>query len=235
MAKATKVIHRIQPNEEELRLQDLKSIETKMLENKEAIEQLFEILMHLRDRGVLDMTDALFAQGDEVLDILIKTVDSEETTNTIKNLLLMLGTLGTLNVQQLEPLILKLNTGITRVAELDEKKEKAGYLTLLRELNDPDVKRAMAVGITFIKGIGESQDGFERNTQTPSEQEHSRNEKRNKAAKKGQRVKERKISSTNQYTGEGEKSGNSWMVIAAVISILSIPVTLSLKKDSGHK
>ena len=223
MAKATKVIHRIQPSEEELRQRDLASIETKLLENKEAIEELLEMLKHLNDRGVLEMGTSLFGQGDKVMDILVKTMDNKETTNTIKNLLLMLGTLGTLNVQQLEPLILKMNTGIARVAELDEEKEKAGYLTLLRSLNDPDVKRAMAVGITFMKGLGEKQDDLERTTQTPEEQVHNKNEKQKEDAKEGHGGNEPMSRLTVAHNkAKRDKGGNGWMLVAAGVSLISI-------------
>lgn len=41
----------------------------------------------------------------------MKKADTEETANTLKNLLLLFGTLGMLDVKQLEPLILKVNAG----------------------------------------------------------------------------------------------------------------------------
>lgn len=170
MAKATKVIHRMEISEEEIRQRDLEEIKTRLLENKTAIHEIFDLIEHLQKRGVLDMGTSLFAQGDKVLDVIVKTLDSKETTNSIKNLLLMVGTLGTLNVQQLEPLILKVNAGIAKVAELDEKREQEGYFTLLRSLNDPEVKRAMAVGAAFLKGLGVKQDDYERTTQKPEDQ-----------------------------------------------------------------
>ena len=106
MAKATKVIHRMEISEEEIRQRDLEELKTRLLENKEAIHEIFDMIEHMQKRGVLDMGTSLFAEGDKVLDVIVKTLDSKETTNSIKNLLLMVGALGTLNVQQLEPLIL---------------------------------------------------------------------------------------------------------------------------------
>jgi len=228
VAKATKVIHRIQPNEQEVRKAELESIENLLLENKEAIQETFKILHHLQDRGVLEMGTALFAQGDKVMDILVKTADSPETTNTLKNLLLMLGTLGTLNVQQLEPLILKVNTGIARVAELEEEEEKGGYLTLLRSLNDPDVKRAMAVGITFLKGLGEKQDDLERTTKTPEEQIHEQNKHTNRNV--GDEPTGIPNENEHETKRKKEKGGNGWMLVAAGVTLLSIPLSLALKK-----
>ncbi|MBM7649164.1 uncharacterized protein YjgD (DUF1641 family) [Bacillus ectoiniformans] len=225
MAKATKVIHRIQPSEEELRKSELESIETMLLSNKEAIQEAFKILHHLQDRGILQMGTALLSQGDKVLDILVKTADTPETANTLKNLLLMLGTLGTLNVQQLEPIILKVNTGIARVAELSEKDEKSGYLHLLKSLNDPDVKRAMAVGIAFLKGVGENQEPLERTTKTPEEHEHEKNEQLEDGSAErtvGHESTSIPTKENNENQKENKKTGKGWFVAAAGLSLLSI-------------
>ncbi|PPA70707.1 hypothetical protein C4B60_07880 [Jeotgalibacillus proteolyticus] len=240
MAKATRVIHRIQSSEEEIRKKELESLETLLLSNKEAIHESFKILNHLQDRGILEMGTALLSQGDKVLDILVKTADTPETANTLRNLLLMLGTLGTLNVQQLEPIILKVNTGIARVAELTEGEEKGGYFTLLRSLNDPDVKRAMAVGITFLKGLGEKQDNLERTTQTPEEQEHLKNEDLQDGSPRrsvGNEPSSIPSEENKRGTRKGSRSGRGkgWMLLAAGVSLLSIPVSLALSKDKVNR
>ncbi|KIL49127.1 hypothetical protein KR50_11620 [Jeotgalibacillus campisalis] len=236
MAKATKVIHRLQLSEEELRKSELESIESMLLANKEAIQETFKILNHLQDRGILEMGTALLSQGDKVMDILVKTADSPETTNTLKNLLLMLGTLGTLNVQQLEPLILKVNTGIARISELSEEDEKGGYFTLLRSLTDPDVKRAMAVGITFLKGIGEKQDDLERTTKTPEDQQHEQNDQ-DESDGVQRTVGSEPTSIPSEGTHDSKEKhaakrpgGKSWLLAAAGVSLLSIPLTLAIKK-----
>ncbi|KIL51906.1 hypothetical protein KP78_02760 [Jeotgalibacillus soli] len=225
MAKATKVIHRIEFSEEEQRQRDLRNIENTLLEHKEVIEETFGILKHMQDRGVLNLLNGLFAQGDKVLDILVKTADTPETANSLKNLLLMLGTLGTLNVQQLEPVILKMNTGIARVAELGEKEEKAGYRTLLRSLNDPEIKRAMAVGVAFLKGLGEKQDDLERTTQNPEDQAAQLY-----VGMEGSDITASKKTSRSSSSSKEESSGAGWMIAAAGITLLSIPLSRFLKK-----
>ncbi|TDL31410.1 DUF1641 domain-containing protein [Jeotgalibacillus sp. S-D1] len=236
MAKATKVIHRLERSEEDIRREELESIENMLLANKEIVKEVFEILQHMKDRGVLDIVSALFARGDKVMDILVKTADTPETANTLKNLLLMLGTLGTINVQQLEPIILKINTGIARVAELEEHEEKGGYFTLLRSLNDPDVKRAMAVGVTFLKGIGEKQDELERTTKTPEEQKHEENERKREGKVrefKGEEStgipEEDSSKKKRRRNKKAESGGKGWMLAAAGVSLLSIPLSMAVK------
>lgn len=231
MAKATKVIHRIELSEEEKRKRDLESIENTLLENKEVIEETFEILKHMQDKGILTLLNGMFGQGDKVLDILVKTADKPETANSIKNLLLMFGTLGTLNVQQLEPMILKLNTGIARVAELSESEEKAGYMTLLKSLNDPEFKRSIAVAATFLKGLGEKQDDLERTTQRPENQTEQLYESVEGSDITADHSTKRVTSSSQKNPPSTSKGENSWMLVAAGVTLLSIPLSIIFKKN----
>lgn len=170
MAKATTVIHRIPVSEEEQRRRDLLEIEQLLADNKKLIKEFFNMLENIQKRGGITLVSSLFGQGDKVLDVLVKAADKPETANTIKNLLLMLGTLGTLNVQQLEPIILKVNNGIARVAETHKQEETATYGSLIRSLADPEVKQAMYFLVSFLKGMGEDRKELERNTQMPENQ-----------------------------------------------------------------
>jgi uncharacterized protein YjgD (DUF1641 family) len=172
MAKAIKQIQRLELTEEEKRKKDLREVENALLENKEAILESLQVMKHMHEQGVLSLLSGLFGQGDKVLNILVKTADTPETANMLKNLLLMLGALGTLNVKQLEPFILKINSGIARVAEYKETDEKVGYLDLARSLKDPEINRSLSLLLNFLKGMGQETEGLERNTQLPEHQLH---------------------------------------------------------------
>ncbi len=225
MAKATKVINRISISDEERRRIELEDIERTLLENKEVIKETFEVMKGMQDRGILSMVNSLLKEGDKVLNILVKTADTPETANALKNLLLILGTLGTLNVQQLEPLILKINSGIARVAEADKTPEKPSYLALLRSLNDQEVKQAMTFLMTFLKGMGEDTSDLERTTQLPENQHlHKAN-----GTADIERPTSRKSygSSIPSKSGSDKKRKNSWFWIAAGVSLVTIPLSLS--------
>lgn len=171
MAKAITNIKRIELTEEQKRRMELEEIETALLDNKEAILQSLDIVKHMNERGVLSLLDGLFSEGDKVLNVLVKAADKPEATNTLKNLLLMVGVLGTINVQQLEPLLLKLNSGIARVAEYkDSDDDKIGYFDMVRSLKDPEINRALGLLFEFLKGMGEDTEGLERTTQLPEDQ-----------------------------------------------------------------
>ncbi|TDL92278.1 DUF1641 domain-containing protein [Vibrio vulnificus] len=228
MAKATKVINRISISDEERRRIELEDIERTILENKEVIKETFEVMKGMQDRGILSMVNSLLKEGDKVLNILVKTADTPETANMLKNLLLILGTLGTLNVQQLEPLILKVNSGIARVAESDKIPENPSYLALLRSLKDQEVKQAMTFLMTFLKGMGEDTSDLERTTQLPENQHlHKANDT---AAIERPTSRKSYGSSIPSKSGSENKRNTSWFWIAAGVSLVTIPLALSTSK-----
>jgi uncharacterized protein YjgD (DUF1641 family) len=176
LAKATKTINRIEQTEEEKRKDDLREVEDALIDHKDAIIDTLEILQHMQDRGILPFLKGLFGQGDKVMDILVKTVDKKETTNSLKNLLLMTGVLGMINVKQLEPFLLKVNAGIARVAENKNPSEKTSYFDLARSLKDPEVNRAVTMLISFLKGMGQEMEHIEKTTQSKEDQARHKNE-----------------------------------------------------------
>ncbi|PLS17245.1 hypothetical protein CVD28_11765 [Bacillus sp. M6-12] len=170
MAKAINTIHRIQLTEEDQRKKDLLEVENALLDNKEAILESLKVMQNMHERGILSLLNGLFGQGDKVMNVLVKAADKPEASNTIRNLLLMMGTLGTLNVKQLEPLLLKVNSGIARVAKRKDSEKEMGYFDFVRSLKDPEINRSVSMLIDFLKGMGEDTEELERTTQLPENQ-----------------------------------------------------------------
>ncbi|MFE1244276.1 DUF1641 domain-containing protein [Fictibacillus sp. NPDC058756] len=169
MAKAIKKVYRLTVPEEEQRKNDLSEVEDALIKNKKAILQTLEIMNHMEEKGILSLLNGLFGQGDKVLDVAVKAMDKPENTNTMKNLLLLLGTLGMINVRQLEPFLLKIDAGIARVAEYKDTDEKTGYLDLVKSIKDPEVNRAITILMQFLKGMGQETEPYEKTTQDTPE------------------------------------------------------------------
>ncbi|MGA9287722.1 MAG: DUF1641 domain-containing protein [Anaerobacillus sp.] len=154
MAKAIKKVRRIELSEEEKRANDLKEIEDALIDNKEALLETLNVVGGMKERGVLTLLNGLFGEGDRVLKVIVDLLNVPENTTALKNLMLLFGAAGKINVQDLEPLLLKVNAGIENVAEHAEDDKKTGYLDLLRTLKDPEVNRSLTILITFLKGMG---------------------------------------------------------------------------------
>lgn len=169
MAEPIKDIQFQVPDIEKQKQKELQEIQEALLNNKEAILEMMEILGYLKQRGLLDLVKGLLGQGDKVLDVLVNTANMNENKNTIKNILLLLGTIGMINVTQLEPFLLKLNAGVARVAEVEEQQEgKTGYIELARALKDPEINRAITLMLEFLRGMGQDMSDLEKNKPSSS-------------------------------------------------------------------
>jgi uncharacterized protein YjgD (DUF1641 family) len=172
MAEPIKEIRFQIPDPEKQKQQDLKELEEALLKHKDAVLEIMEIAGYLKQRGILGIVKGLLGQGDKVLDILVNTANMHENKNTIKNILLLLGTIGMINVTQLEPFLLKLNAGVARVAESEGQQDgKMGYIGLARALKDPEINRAITLILEFLKGMGQDIDDLEKNDPSSSPDE----------------------------------------------------------------
>ncbi|WP_077624887.1 DUF1641 domain-containing protein [Sediminibacillus massiliensis] len=170
MAEPIKQIKRIELSEEEIREQELRELEDTLLNNKDAIMESMNIIHNMHEKGVLNLLSGLFGQGDKVLNTLVQSADKPEATNTIKNLLLLLGTAGLIDVKQLEPLLLRFGAGIERVAEEEDKDSKTGILDLFRAMKDPEINRSLTILMTFLKGMGQDSENLQKDMQPEEEQ-----------------------------------------------------------------
>lgn len=179
MAEPISKINRKELSEEEKRKKDLEEIEHALLENKEAILQSMTLMKNMQDRGVIEMASALFGQGDKVMHTLIETLDKPESTNAIKNGLLLMGTIGLINVRQLEPLLIRLDSGIAKVAEAEDSEDKTSIFDLLKALRDPEINRSITLLMSFLKGMGENTSKLSEEMQPDEELEQTEGKTRN--------------------------------------------------------
>ncbi|WP_164215186.1 DUF1641 domain-containing protein [Virgibacillus sp. YIM 98842] len=155
MAKATKVIHRIQPSEETLRQQDLQEIEDALAENKEAVIETLELLKQIHGTELPNMLKAIIAEREEVLEQIVTFMDGSDITRSLSNAMQLFTVLGQFNVEEMEPIVKKLNAGMSEVAHRNSK-GGGGIPSLLQAMTDPDVIEGLNTGLAFVKGLGKS-------------------------------------------------------------------------------
>lgn len=163
MAKPTRQINIAPVSEEESRKEALEEIQTALIDNKESVLSTIELLNNINKSGVTNLLNGLFSEGDKVLDVIVTEASKAENTNAIKNILLLMGTLGTLNIKELEPILLKVNNGVQRVSDDPEPDATTGYVDLFKKLKDPEVNRSLTLLIRFLEGMGEETESEERN------------------------------------------------------------------------
>ncbi|WP_053070471.1 DUF1641 domain-containing protein [Alkalihalobacillus pseudalcaliphilus] len=163
MAKATTTILKQEVDPKKQREKELRELEDLLVNNKEAITQLSKGLQLFNERKLFEMVNATVERGDEVLHRIVTAVDNPNATKSLKNSMLLFETLGKINVDELEPVVLKVNNGISKVGEYEHKnKAGGGYLSLLRSLKDPEVIEGLNILLTLVKGIGMEQEDEEK-------------------------------------------------------------------------
>lgn len=162
MAKQTKVIHKMKIDPEVQHQRDLKELENLLVENRELLEKLFDILNKLEDHEVLNMVKGGLAESDDILYRILTAVESTSASKSIKNALLMTQLLGRINMSELEPVILKLNNSVEIAAEYEYRSRGKGWFGLVKTIRDPQFIEGVNVLTQFVKGFGENADDLKK-------------------------------------------------------------------------
>lgn len=156
MAKATTVIRKMEIDPEKQRKEDLRAIEDVLLDNREGITDLLKLLQRFQHKEVFHMAESMIGQSDKILERVVLSMDHPEITRSLKNMLLLFEALGKVNVDELEPMIQKLNNAVSNIAEYDKRNERASYLNLISAMKDKEVVDGINVMVALVKGFGSS-------------------------------------------------------------------------------
>ena len=222
MAKATKVIHKMKIDPEVKHQQELRELENLLLEHKDTLQDVLDIADKMKDREVLNMMNSALGQSDKVINRIVTAIDESDTPQSMKNMLLMFQLLGTINMEQIEPIVLKFNSGIARAAEYEHEKKPAGYSGLLGALKDPHIIEGLNVLLKIVKGMGEEKDDEER-----IEPQKDRIEKPEKEMdEESNKVGERRPSTSRKQRSTSSRSATKWYALAAGAGALAIPLLM---------
>lgn len=222
MAKATKVIHKMKIDPEVKHQQELRELEALLLEHKDTLQDILDIADKIKDREVLNMVNSALGQGDKVINRIVTAIDESDTPQSMKNMLLMFQLLGTINMEQIEPIVLKLNSGIARAAEYEHEKKPAGYSGILGALKDPHIIEGLNVLLKIVKGMGEEKEDEER-----VEPQKDRIEKPEKEMdEESNKVGERRPSTSRKQRSTSSRSAAKWYALAAGAGALAIPLLM---------
>ena len=125
----------------------------------EALLTAYEVLQGLHDRGVLDLMRGALGSGDQVLEIAVAAAQSPASIRGLRNLLLMINTLGAI-----EPELLKTFMQIVpqTLQTMIRNPQPPGLWTLIRDFFwNREFRRGMAALNTFLEVLGRNLPGDE--------------------------------------------------------------------------
>ena len=123
----------------------------------EALLAAYEVLQGLHDRGVLDLMRGALGSGDKVLEIAVEAAQSPGSIRGIRNLLLIVNTLGAI-----EPELLKTFMQIVpqTLETMVRNPEPPGLWRLIQDfLWNQEFRRGMAALNTFLEVLGRNLPG----------------------------------------------------------------------------
>lgn len=209
MAKATKIIYKQEVDPEIKHEQEVKELEQQLLEHKDSLEDLFSILEKMKDHKLLEMMDAGLGHSEDIIHRLVMSVQETDASKSIKNMLMIVQLLGTIDMEELEPIVLKFNKGIENAGEFEHGKGHGGYLSLVSALRDPQVIEGTNVVLRIVKGLGVDVSDEKKSTSQ---------------LEKGEERRQRE-----QQTNSGKLSSSKWILLSGAAIGGLIPL-LFIKK-----
>ncbi|GAB3068175.1 DUF1641 domain-containing protein [Salinicoccus sesuvii] len=217
MAKATKVVHKMKTDPEKEHKKSVQELEELLVDNQEVLKDVFSILEKVRDHEFLNMADSGLSQSDKILTRIVTAVEASDTPKSMKNTLLLFQFLANIDMEDLEPIVVKVNSGILKATEYEKKEQSAGYVGLIRSLKDPQVVEGMNILLEFLKGMGEKQGKKERIQPQNKNFENSI-----------QGMSE--VPTESKDTSAPKKSNKRWYLLAAGAWSIVVPLLLKKKK-----
>ncbi len=123
------------------------------LQTDTAADALNDLLEALHQGGVLRLATNLVQQSGEVAEVALNQLGLESSQRLINNLLVIMGFLAKTEPEALEKLLNGLSQGVN---EAQREHKTPGAFGLMRELNDPEVRRGLSALLTVLGSLGQA-------------------------------------------------------------------------------
>ena len=120
-----------------------------------AEHELVKLAETLHERGVLRLLNNLVAESHGVAEVALNQLDTPGGKRLVNNATVLLDTLTKIDDAALNRLLSGLAKGVNAAAHsLDDNAKPPGTFGLVRELNDPDVRRGLTAVLTLLGTLG---------------------------------------------------------------------------------
>ncbi len=153
MANPIKKIKRIEYSEEEIQEQNVAEVMQAISENKDSVIKGIDLLSTVNESGTLDIISALIKKRKVALENLVTELNKERYAGSIENLSELFMLLGSINTEQIEELLTKMNQGIED-AQFVSETETTSYMDLFRAIKDPEINKSITMLLEFLRVMG---------------------------------------------------------------------------------
>lgn len=159
MAEPIRNIKEMEVSKEVIKEKNIAEVLEAVSDNKEAILKGIQLLSNLNESGGLDIANAFIIHRKVALEKLITELDKERYASSLENLTKTIFLLGTLNIDNLEHFINKVNNGMEEaiLSEAEAHETSTTYMSLFKALKDPQVNRSITLLLEFLRGMGKEE------------------------------------------------------------------------------
>ncbi len=118
----------------------------------EALLDLYSIAQLLRDKGILELIKDTLGSGEKVMEIFTETMETDEVVRTIRNLVIFIKLIGSIEPETLERIMKALSLKI----ETAKSRKPPGLFQLLKQLSNADSQRALEPVAAALQVAGQS-------------------------------------------------------------------------------
>jgi uncharacterized protein YjgD (DUF1641 family) len=122
------------------------------LEHADALLATYEVLQGLHDRGVLELLRGLLGSGDKVLEVAVDAARTPESVRAIRNLLVLVKTLGEIDPDLFDGFALALPEAMRQAKA--QGKEPPGFLAILNKFRSKDLRRGLVAVNSLLEAWG---------------------------------------------------------------------------------
>jgi uncharacterized protein YjgD (DUF1641 family) len=119
-------------------------------EHVEALLDSYEILQLLHDKGLLEVTKGLLGSGEKVLEVLTKTMTTEEAIALFRNLTVLVKILGGINPEILEDV----QHALSKSVDQARQHRSPGFFSILTKLFSPGTLRFVGTAAVVMNVLG---------------------------------------------------------------------------------
>jgi uncharacterized protein YjgD (DUF1641 family) len=122
------------------------------IEHADAILAGYEVLQGLHDQGILDVLRGALGARDSIVELAASTASTPESVRALRNLVLLVQALGTIDPALLADLTRAMPAAFTRETARDA--EPPGLLGLVRIFLGRDFRRWLAAMMALVVSFG---------------------------------------------------------------------------------
>ncbi|MGH7942316.1 MAG: hypothetical protein ACREE6_11940 [Limisphaerales bacterium] len=148
MAEAIEYAHQ-PPNEKQESCRDLRHAPG---EYAGAILDGYAVLQLLREKGILEMIKDGLGSMEKALEIITETLERDEVVRTVRNLAILVKTLGSIEPDTLENIM----ESVSRATAGSTAGKPPALLSLLSQLSSQDTRRALQPLAAALQAAGRS-------------------------------------------------------------------------------